>query len=112
MEGESPEDISNKARGYKANLSNPSAQHTYPFPPPPLPPPLSFLIPILDTSEESKAHSREVLDDLPDNPLGAAGGEQKDPKNVARGLKAATNNPGLSEESKAEAQRKLDALGG
>jgi hypothetical protein len=84
MEGDSPEDISNKARGHKANLSNPN------------------------TSEESKAHSREVLDSLPDNPMGV--GEGKDPKNVARGLKATINNPGISDETKRKAQEQLDDM--
>lgn len=36
---------------------------------------------------------------------------EKDPGNVARGLKAAISNPGVSEEAKESAREKLKALG-
>jgi hypothetical protein len=37
-------------------------------------------------------------------------GEGKDPKNVARGLKATINNPGISDETKRKAQEQLDDM--
>ncbi|MCJ1482370.1 hypothetical protein MMC06_002534 [Schaereria dolodes] len=83
------EDISHAATGHKANLSNPN------------------------TSDASKAHSEEVLSSLPDDPH--YGGKEpdaqnKNPGNVAGGLKAAINNPQVTEQGKAEAQKKLDAM--
>ncbi|MCJ1309434.1 hypothetical protein MMC25_003093 [Agyrium rufum] len=82
------EDISNAASGHKANLSNPN------------------------TSEASKAHSKEVLDSMPDQPHYGAEDQNvsKNPNQVAGGLKAAINNPNNSEEGKAAAQKKLDAM--
>ena len=83
------EDISNAASGHKANLSNPSM----------VPLPFPFLSATcrtgelnytLDTSEASKAHSKEVLESMPDQPH--YGQEEqnisKNPGNVAGGLKA------------------------
>ncbi|KAK3334491.1 putative conidiation-specific expression protein [Neurospora tetraspora] len=35
---------------------------------------------------------------------------EKDPGNVARGLKAAISNPGVSEEAKKNAKKKLEGL--
>ncbi|MCJ1369697.1 hypothetical protein MMC20_000909 [Loxospora ochrophaea] len=82
------EDISNSASGHKANLSNPN------------------------TSEASKAHSKEVLENMPDQPF--YGSEEqnvsKNPNQVAGGLKAAISNPNNTEEGKEEAQKKLDAM--
>lgn len=109
MEGLYPEEVSNMARGHKANLSNPN------------------------TSEESKEHSKEVLKKLggedafyskddDDQPQGGndQGGhknqtDEKDPKRVAAGLKSAINNPEdshrhVSEQARKEAQEKLDKL--
>lgn len=40
-----------------------------------------------------------------------AGEQQKDPGNVARGLKASISNPGVSEEAKQRAREKLEGLG-
>ncbi|KAI1817400.1 conidiation protein 6 [Poronia punctata] len=74
------------AGGHKANLKNPN------------------------TSEESKQHSREVLDNE------YSGGEvpsssdkqDKNPNNVTGGLKATINNPKVSDEAKQSAQERLD----
>lgn len=38
--------------------------------------------------------------------------KEKDPGNVARGLKASISNPGVSEEAKERAKEKLANLGG
>lgn len=74
----------------------------------------TYLIIILstETSDASKAHSQEVLDSLPDQPHYGAEDQNisKNPNQVAGGLKAAINNPRNTEEGKAEAQKKLDAL--
>ncbi|KAF2222621.1 Conidiation-specific protein 6 [Elsinoe ampelina] len=70
--------------GHKANLNNPN------------------------TSEESKQHSKEVLDKE------LNGGEiqhdigDKNPNNVAGGLKATINNPNVSEEAKQSAKERLE----
>ncbi len=100
-----PEDISNSAQGHKANLSNPS---TVPRP--------SFDVcavanEIQDTSEASKAHSKEVLDSM-DKPFysGEDQNVSKNPNQVAGGLKAAINNPQVSQEGKDAAQKKLDSM--
>ncbi|TDZ41471.1 Conidiation-specific protein 6 [Colletotrichum trifolii] len=88
-------DPENVARGHKATLNNPNV------------------------SEEAKERSRQILKDLgepADEPYEQSGGQatsgdgQKDPSNVARGLKASINNPGVSEEAKEKAQEKLDKL--
>ncbi|KAI4241269.1 MAG: hypothetical protein L6R40_004685 [Gallowayella cf. fulva] len=82
------EDISNAASGHKANLSNPN------------------------TSEASKAHSKEVLDQMPDQPH--YGKEEqnvsKNPNQVAGGLKAAINNDTIPESGTQKAQEKLDQM--
>ncbi|KAI0393316.1 conidiation protein 6 [Xylariaceae sp. FL0594] len=76
------------AGGHKANLNNPN------------------------TSEESKQHSREVLDnefnggDVPS----ASDNKEKNPGNIAGGLKAAINNPNVSDEAKQSAQERLDNM--
>ncbi|KAL8727300.1 MAG: hypothetical protein Q9166_006131 [cf. Caloplaca sp. 2 TL-2023] len=82
------EDISNHASGHKANLSNPN------------------------TSEASKAHSKEVLDSMPDQPH--YGQEEqnvsKNPNQVAGGLKAAINNDDVPNSGKEKAQQKLNEM--
>ncbi|MCJ1368663.1 hypothetical protein MMC16_007808 [Acarospora aff. strigata] len=89
MEGSSPEDISNAARGHKANLSNPN------------------------TSEESKAHSKEVLESLGDNPhygQNQAESGDKNPNRVAGGLKATITNQSIGKEGTQQAQEKLENM--
>ncbi|KAL9055344.1 MAG: hypothetical protein Q9206_003186 [Seirophora lacunosa] len=103
-----PEDISNQASGHKANLSNPN------------------------TSEASKAHSKEVLESLGGDKAFYGDEEQnvsksqclhrlfaihpgnadhrQDPNQVAGGLKAAINNDNVTQSGKAEAQEKLDNM--
>ncbi|KAI4204725.1 MAG: hypothetical protein LQ348_001253 [Seirophora lacunosa] len=84
-----PEDISNQASGHKANLSNPN------------------------TSEASKAHSKEVLESLGGDKAFYGDEEQnvsKNPNQVAGGLKAAINNDNVTQSGKAEAQEKLDNM--
>ncbi|KAI9794158.1 MAG: hypothetical protein M1835_006748 [Candelina submexicana] len=82
------EDISNAARGHRANISNSK------------------------TSNESKANSQKILDQMPDNPHygDEDQNKSKNPNQVAGGLKAAINNPNVTEQGKKEAQKKLDAL--
>jgi hypothetical protein len=71
-----------------------------------------------DISEEAKEKSRKVLEsyDEPYDPATASHGtmeqKEKDPGNVARGLKASISNPGVSEEAKQAAREKLGKLGG
>ncbi|KAL8828974.1 MAG: hypothetical protein Q9191_002278 [Dirinaria sp. TL-2023a] len=81
------EDISNKAAGHKANLANPN------------------------TSEASKANSKEVLESL-DKPFYGDEDQNasKNPNQVAGGLKAAINNPNNTEAGTEAAQKKLDSL--
>ncbi|KAM0333252.1 hypothetical protein ACHAQA_001912 [Verticillium albo-atrum] len=81
------------AGGHKANLNNPN------------------------TSEESKQHSREILenefggDDAPNaSSAASAKDENKNPGNVAGGLKATLNNPNASEEAKESAKERLDNM--
>ncbi|KAL8659507.1 MAG: hypothetical protein Q9226_000400 [Calogaya cf. arnoldii] len=82
------EDISNAASGHKANLSNPN------------------------TSEASKAHSKEVLDSMPDQPFYGKEDQNvsKNPNQVAGGLKAAINNDTIPQSGKDKAQEKLDNM--
>ncbi|KAI4287927.1 MAG: hypothetical protein L6R35_002813 [Caloplaca aegaea] len=83
------EDISHQAQGHKANLSNPN------------------------TSDASKAHSKEVLDSLGGDKAFYSDEDQnasKNPNQVAGGLKAAINNDGIPESGKAKAQEKLDNM--
>ncbi|KAL8665453.1 MAG: hypothetical protein Q9168_007687 [Polycauliona sp. 1 TL-2023] len=82
------EDISNAASGHKANLSNPN------------------------TSEASKAHSKEVLASMPDQPHYGQEDQNvsKNPNQVAGGLKAAINNDDVPESGKQKAQEKLDNM--
>lgn len=66
---------------------------------------------ILDTSEASKAHSKDVLDSM-DKPFYSDVDQNvsKNPNQVAGGLKAAINNSQVSQEGKDAAQKKLDNL--
>ncbi|KAI9820529.1 MAG: hypothetical protein M1832_003720 [Thelocarpon impressellum] len=78
----------NVAGGHKANLNNPN------------------------TSEESKQHSKEVLDSQYEGGAisGGKSNEEKNPNNVAGGLKATTKNPNVSEQAKQDAKARLDAM--
>ncbi|KAL8906848.1 MAG: hypothetical protein Q9207_001775 [Kuettlingeria erythrocarpa] len=85
------EDISNQAKGHKANLSNPN------------------------TSDASKERSKEVLESLGgDSAFYSKSNEDpnvsKDPSRVAGGLKAATQNPTFPQSGKDQAQEKLDNM--
>ncbi|KAK4114412.1 hypothetical protein N656DRAFT_796877 [Canariomyces notabilis] len=84
----------NVIRGHKATISNPRV------------------------SDQAKERSRKVLEqyDEPYDESSASHGtteqnQQKDPGNVARGLKASISNPGVSEEAKEKAKEKLKGLG-
>ncbi|KAF2683555.1 conidiation protein 6 [Lentithecium fluviatile CBS 122367] len=61
-----------------------------------------------NTSEESKQHSREVLDNEYDGGNVDAGSGDKNPNNVARDLKATLNNPKVSDEAKQGAKECLN----
>ncbi|KAI4168693.1 MAG: hypothetical protein LQ343_006197 [Gyalolechia ehrenbergii] len=88
----------------------PQGQHQQPkytlshiLPPPPI-------LTSADTSEEAKQHSKEVLDQE------FAGGNvetsgEKNPQNVAGGLKATVNNPKVSDEAKESAKERLKDMG-
>ncbi|KAL2117620.1 hypothetical protein VTJ04DRAFT_7280 [Mycothermus thermophilus] len=84
----------NILRGYKATISNPQ------------------------TSQQAKDKARKELEayDEPYDASQASHGSkqegEKDPGNVARGLKASISNPGVSEEAKERAKEKLAKLGG
>ncbi|KAA8911991.1 conidiation-specific protein 6 [Sphaerosporella brunnea] len=76
--------------GHKANLHNPN------------------------TSEESKQHSREVLEREFEggktekfSTAGSQGGGQANPKNVEGGLKAAMHNPNVKPETKEQLKNRL-----
>ncbi|TPX06747.1 uncharacterized protein E0L32_002243 [Thyridium curvatum] len=76
------------AGGHKANLNNPN------------------------TSEESKQHSRQVLENEfngGDVPKSTDSGD-KNPGNVAGGLKATLNNPKVSDEAKKSAKDRLEGM--
>ncbi|KAI1302042.1 conidiation protein 6 [Xylaria venustula] len=76
------------AGGHKANINNPN------------------------TSEESKEHSREVLDNEFNggNVSSASDNQEKNPNNVAGGLKATINNPKVSDEAKESAKERLNQM--
>ncbi|KAF2497239.1 hypothetical protein BU16DRAFT_508237 [Lophium mytilinum] len=81
--------LGNVAGGHKANLNNPN------------------------TSEESKQHSREVLEqELDGGNVGsrADADENKNPNNVAGGLKATLKNPNVSQEAKDSAKERLEGM--
>lgn len=91
-------------------------------------------LPLLDTSDASKAHSKEVLENLGGDDAFYSQGEQnadkgqqlsprflslflwlaadleQDPTRVAAGLKATINNPTISQSTKEQAQEKLDNM--
>ncbi|KAI1141365.1 Conidiation protein 6-domain-containing protein [Hypoxylon sp. FL0543] len=91
-------DPENVYRGHKATLSNPN------------------------TSKAAKEHSRKVLESEADEPVNASNNvrgvrgdtksqdEQKDPGNVARGLKASINNQNISDQAREKAKEKLSNL--
>lgn len=65
----------------------------------------------LDTSEESKQHSKEILDNQFDGGnTEAHSTEGKNPSNVAGGLKATVNNPQVSQEAKESAKERLNQM--
>ena len=106
------EDISNAASGHKANLSNPSKLRQ-------LVQRWTGKLQItnaslhLDTSDASKANSKKELESLGGDNAFYGDEDQnksKNPNNVAGGLKAAINNPQITEEGKKSAQEKLDNL--
>ncbi|KAL8403451.1 hypothetical protein RB594_008637 [Gaeumannomyces avenae] len=77
------------AGGHKANIKNPN------------------------TSQESKEHSKQVLEKEfsgGDVPKAGDSDEGKNPGNVAGGLKAAMKNPNVSDEAKEEAKKKLEGM--
>ncbi|TGJ88715.1 hypothetical protein E0Z10_g30 [Xylaria hypoxylon] len=76
------------AGGHKANLNNPR------------------------TSNDSKQHSREVLENEFNggNVPGANDNQDKNPNNVAGGLKATVNNPNVSDEAKRSAKERLNQM--
>ncbi|MCJ1283072.1 hypothetical protein MMC26_002399 [Xylographa opegraphella] len=77
----------NVVGGHKANLANPN------------------------TSEESKAHSKEILDgELADVETNVNSMDGKNPNNVAGGLKATIANPNVTQEAKDSAKERLDAM--
>jgi len=77
----------NVAGGHKANLNNPN------------------------TSEESKQHSKEVLENNDfEYQTENTGSGEKNPNNVAGGLKATLNNPNVSDEAKQSAKERLDNM--
>ncbi|KAJ9160606.1 hypothetical protein NKR19_g3116 [Coniochaeta hoffmannii] len=79
---------SQTAGGHKANLNNPN------------------------TSEESKQHSKQVLENEYDggNTESASDARGKNPGNVAGGLKATLKNPNVSEEAKQSAKERLEGM--
>lgn len=104
----------NAIRGHKAAIANPSMScresncEQCSFRP--------LTLCITDVSEQAKERSRKVLEQY-DEPYdestashGATQQKEKDPGNVARGLKASISNPGVSDEAKAKAKEKLQGL--
>ncbi|EPQ58868.1 conidiation protein 6 [Gloeophyllum trabeum ATCC 11539] len=77
-------DISSVARGHKAAISNPHV------------------------SEETKEHSRQVLEELAES--GELDSAESKNANVVRGHKANLANPHTSEESKDRSEKVLDEL--
>ncbi|KAG7414479.1 Conidiation protein 6-domain-containing protein [Fusarium sp. MPI-SDFR-AT-0072] len=63
-----------------------------------------------NTSEEAKEHSRQVLENEFNGGevTGAEDNKDKNPGNVAGGLKATLNNPNVSDEAKQNAKERLD----
>ncbi|RYP21712.1 hypothetical protein DL766_007884 [Monosporascus sp. MC13-8B] len=85
-------DPQNVLRGHKATISN------------------------QNTSDKAKEHSRAVLEsyeepyDARQSQSKSSDQSEKDPRNIARGLKASISNPGVSEEAKERAEEKLADL--
>ncbi|KAI1373473.1 putative conidiation-specific expression protein [Hypoxylon crocopeplum] len=91
-------DPENVYRGHKATISNPN------------------------TSAAAKEHSRKVLEEEAGEPVDSSNNvrgvrgdtknqdEQKDPGNVARGLKASISNQNVSDEAREKAKEKLRNL--
>ena len=66
-----------------------------------------------DTSEESKQHSRDVLQEAENGgqvEAASSSGGDKNPNNVAGGLKATISNPNNSDEAKQSAKERLDNM--
>ncbi|KAF2034053.1 hypothetical protein EK21DRAFT_97829 [Setomelanomma holmii] len=64
----------------------------------------------LNTSEESKQHSHEVLENAENGggiEAASKSGGDKNPNNVAGGLKATLSNPNASDEAKQSAKERL-----
>ena len=82
----------NVAGGHKANLNNPSTRpviHAIPHIFQLVPPSFTWLISKTETSDESKQHSKEVLDqEYNGGDTGKTDSGDKNPQNVAGGLKA------------------------
>ncbi|KAI1803338.1 hypothetical protein F4811DRAFT_554022 [Daldinia bambusicola] len=90
-------DPENVYRGHKATISNPN------------------------TSKAAKEHSRQVLANATGDPAGQSNNargahrdtdDEKDPGNVARGLKASITNQNVSDEAREKAKDKLRDLEG
>ncbi|KAK4173771.1 hypothetical protein QBC36DRAFT_193823, partial [Triangularia setosa] len=86
---DSEKDLDNAIRGHKAAMANPNV------------------------FEKAKEHSRQILESYKESYNESSTGqstgikeEEKDPGNVARGLKASISNPGVSE---GKGQRKKEA---
>ncbi|KAL8913508.1 MAG: hypothetical protein Q9171_001696 [Xanthocarpia ochracea] len=89
--------------GHKANLNNPSMTISRILSTP-------SDIRCADTSDEAKQHSKEVLDQE-FNGGNVEKSNDKNPNNVAGGLKATVNNPQVSQEAKDSAQERLKDMG-
>lgn len=66
-----------------------------------------------DTSDEAKQHSKEVLQDLENGgeiTSKSTSDQDKNPNNVAGGLKATLKNPNVSDEAKQSAEERLGQL--
>ncbi|RMZ70801.1 conidiation 6 [Pyrenophora seminiperda CCB06] len=77
--------------GHKANLNNPN------------------------TSDEAKQHSKEVLQEIENGGAvptssSSSGNGDKNPNNVAGGLKATLSNPNVSDEAKESAKERLEDM--
>jgi hypothetical protein len=78
-----------------------------------LPPSLTVILTGPDTSEESKQHSREVLQNAENGgevEAASSSSGDKNPNNVAGGLKATLNNANTSDEAKESAKEKLNNM--
>ncbi|EYE90516.1 Con-6 family protein [Aspergillus ruber CBS 135680] len=85
-------DIGNVARGYKAAIHN------------------------RNVSSEGRLHAEEELkriqsNEAPGNEAGLSDDEERHNRNVARGLKAATHNPNVTDVGKQQARGRLESMG-